>query len=145
MKLLRFTILASIFLLSTLFSFSSPNGTLSYGLAANPSDPKDIPGSLFDKSLGTPTLSDPRLKVEVVSANLDFPTTMAFLGPNDIMVLEKAKGTVLRITNGTISPEPLLKTNVASQVERGMLGVAVSKNQSSSTHVFLYFTEVVNS
>lgn len=145
MKLLRFTILASIFLLSTLFSFTSPIGTLSYGQAANPSDPKDIPGSLFDKSLGTPRLSDPRLKVEVVSANLDFPTTMAFLGPNDIMVLEKAKGTVLRITNGTISPEPLLKTNVASQVERGMLGVAISKNQSSSTHVFLYFTEVVNS
>jgi glucose/arabinose dehydrogenase len=62
-----------------------------------------------------------------------------------MIVLEKEKGTVLRITNGTVLPEPLLKTNVASQVERGMLGVAVSKNQTSVTHVFLYFTEVINS
>lgn len=145
MKFLPSTILALIILLPPLFSSTSQNGTLIYGQAANPSDPKDIPGSLFDKSQGTPTLSDPRLKVEVVSENLDFPTTMAFLGTNDIIVLEKARGTVLRITNGTTSPEPLLKTNVASQVERGMLGVAVPKNQSSTVHVFLYFTEVVKS
>jgi glucose/arabinose dehydrogenase len=118
---------------------------MSYGQAANTPAPKEIPGSLFDKSMGIPTMTDPSLKVEVVSANLDFPTTMAFLGPSDIIVLEKAKGTVLRITNGTISPKSLLKIDVASQVERGMLGVAVSKNQSSPTRIFLYFTEIINS
>jgi aldose sugar dehydrogenase len=61
------------------------------------------------------------------------------------LVLEKSKGTVTRITNGIISPEPLLRVNIASQVERGMLGIAVSKNDNSSTYVFLYFTEVTNS
>lgn len=145
MKLLQFVILVLIILLSALTSLWPPNGTMSYGQAANTPAPKEIPGSLFDKSMGIPTLSDPSLKVEVVSANLDFPTTMAFLGPSDIIVLEKAKGTVLRITNGTISPKSLLKIDVASQVERGMLGVAVSKNQSSPTRIFLYFTEIIHS
>ena len=106
---------------------------------------KEIPGSLFDKSKGIPMLVDPKLKVEVVAEGLDFPTTIAFLGNNDILVLEKSKGTVTRITNGTISPEPLLRVNIASQVERGMLGITVSKNDNSSTYVFLYFTEVTNS
>ena len=110
-----------------------------------PTTAKEIPGSLFDKSEGIPLLVDPKLKVEVVAKGLDFPTTIAFLGNNDILVLEKSKGTVTRITNGIISPEPLLRVNVASQVERGMLGIAVSKNDNSSTYVFLYFTEVTNS
>jgi hypothetical protein len=33
---------------------------------------------------------------------------MAFLGPDDILVLEKEKGTVQRIVNGEMLPEPLL-------------------------------------
>ena len=52
---------------------------------------------------GKPRLADPQLKVEQVTEGLDTPTTMAFLGPNDILVLEKDKGTVQRIVNGKIS------------------------------------------
>src|SRR5689334_24589015 len=41
-----------------------------------------------------PTVNDPSLRVErVVSGELRIPTSMAFLGPNDILVLEKNKGT----------------------------------------------------
>jgi hypothetical protein len=36
-----------------------------------------------------PTLSDPSLKIETVFTGLKFPTSMAFLGPNDILVLQK--------------------------------------------------------
>jgi aldose sugar dehydrogenase len=37
---------------------------------------------------------------------------------------------------------PLLQVNVSSEVERGMLGIAVSKdNQTGKHNVFLYFTE----
>ena len=46
-----------------------------------------------DKS-GLPTINDPNLKVDVVFKGLQFPTAMAFLGPNDILVLEKNNGTV---------------------------------------------------
>ncbi|HYZ60012.1 MAG TPA: PQQ-dependent sugar dehydrogenase, partial [Nitrososphaeraceae archaeon] len=38
--------------------------------------------------------------------------------------------------------EPLLQVNVSSEVERGMLGIATSKdNQTGKTNVFLYYTE----
>jgi glucose/arabinose dehydrogenase len=70
------------------------------------------------------------------------PTTMAFVGPDDILVLEKNKGTVQRIVNGQMLAAPLLQVNVSSEVERGMLGIAVSKdNQTGIPNVFLYFTE----
>src|ERR671930_2163603 len=69
---------------------------------------------------GLPTLNDSRLKVEVVLKGLQFPTAMAFLGPNDILVLEK--------NNGTILPHPLLKIPVANKGETGMLGIAVAEH-----------------
>jgi aldose sugar dehydrogenase len=91
-----------------------------------------------------PVIIDPNLKVEVAFKGLKFPTSMAFLGPNDILVLEKNDGTVQRIVNGTMLPNPLLDVNVANQIERGMLGIAIAKHSSTNgraTYVFLYFTE----
>jgi aldose sugar dehydrogenase len=106
----------------------------------------EIPGALFAHNLGVPTLNDSKLKVQTVFKGLQLPTTMAFLGPNDILVLEKEKGTVDRIVNGNLIAKPLLKVNVASEVERGMLGIAISKNENENGHpfVFLYFTEKLN-
>src|SRR5215217_6128329 len=89
-----------------------------------------------------PSIKDPNLRVQLVSKGLEFPTSMAFLGPNDILVLEKEKGTIQRIVNGKMLPTPVLTVNVATEVERGMLGIAVSKSDSvGSIYVFLYFTE----
>ena len=94
---------------------------------------------------GMPTIiKDRNLKVELVSEGLQLPTSMAFLGPDDILVLEKENGIIQRIVNGNLLPEPLLDVNVANKNERGMLGIAVSKNQTGptiSTNVFVYFTE----
>jgi glucose/arabinose dehydrogenase len=92
-------------------------------------------------SSGGPTIiNDTTLRVETVSTGLVRPTSMAFLGPNDILVLEKNTGNVHRITNGQMLPQPLLHANVATQIERGMLGIAVTKN-GPTTYVFLYYTE----
>ena len=88
----------------------------------------------------TPATNDPNLKVEVIAGGLEFPTSMAFLGPDDILYLEKSQGTVKRIVGGQILEKPLLDVNVATKGERGMLGIAVVKNQTS-TYVFLYYTE----
>jgi glucose/arabinose dehydrogenase len=74
------------------------------------------------------------------------------LGPNDILVLEKDKGTVQRIIDGKIMPEPILDVNVATNSERGMLGIAAvtaennpvldsKPSSSTNTYVFIYFTE----
>jgi glucose/arabinose dehydrogenase len=102
----------------------------------------EIPGALFSHNPGNPTLNDSKLRVQIVFKGLQLPTTMAFLASNDILVLEKEKGTVDRIVNGNLIEKPLLKVNVATEVERGMLGIAISnKNEGGHTYVFLYYTE----
>jgi glucose/arabinose dehydrogenase len=89
-----------------------------------------------------PSIKDPNLGVQLVSSDgLELPTSMAFLGPDDILVLEKEKGTVQRIVNGKLLPTPVLTVDVATEVERCMCGIAVSKSDSGTVYVFLYFTE----
>jgi glucose/arabinose dehydrogenase len=99
-------------------------------------------GAKIPKSRGGLSINDPNLKAEVVAQGLRFPTTMAFLGPNDILVLEKNNGTVQRIVDGKMLPQPLLNVNVSNKSERGMLGIAVAKhNENRTTYVFLSYTE----
>jgi aldose sugar dehydrogenase len=67
---------------------------------------------------------------------------MAFLGPDDMLVLEEDKGTVRRIVNGTLMSEPVLDVSVASKGARGMLSIAVARHEADNrTYVFLYYTE----
>jgi glucose/arabinose dehydrogenase len=94
---------------------------------------------------GTAAVSDSNLHVEEVAAGLELPTTMAFLGSDDILVLEKEKGTVQRIIDGQIQPEPLLDVNVAGAVERCMCEIAISKSIPGHVFVFLYYTEAATS
>jgi glucose/arabinose dehydrogenase len=88
-----------------------------------------------------PSLKDPNLAIKTVATGLSNPTSMTFLGPNDILVLEKNKGTVQRIKNGILLPQPLLDVNVATNSERGMLGIDVLKRTTNNYYVFLYYTE----
>ncbi len=88
-----------------------------------------------------PTVNDDTLTVEKVADGLDFPTSMAFLGPNDILVTEKNTGKVIRVTNGLVMPQPVLDVPVASAIERGLLGIAISKQPDGKTYVFLSYTE----
>jgi aldose sugar dehydrogenase len=94
--------------------------------------------------------NDPSLKTELVFKGLKFPTSMAFLGPNDILVLEENNGTVKRIVNGTMLPTPLLSVDPATEGGRGMLGINVARHEKGDpthvfldpTYVFLYFIEL---
>lgn len=96
-----------------------------------------------------PTVNDPKLKVEMVVEGLNFPSSMAFLGQDDILVTEKNNGTVQRVINGTIQHEPLIDLAVATRAERGMLGIAISDinngfdNSKKSADVYLYYTKSV--
>jgi glucose/arabinose dehydrogenase len=89
-----------------------------------------------------PFVRDDEMTVQVINEGLKFPTSMAFLGPDDILVLEKNEGTVKRIVNGEMLPEPLLKVDVSSISERGMLGIAITKDETSHKfpYVFLYYS-----
>jgi aldose sugar dehydrogenase len=94
--------------------------------------------------LAQQTINDPKFKSETVFEGLDFPTDMAFLGPSDVLVLEKDKGTVSRIVNSQLLDEPLLDVPVATKGERGMLGIAVDGGENQKEpfpNVFLYYTE----
>ena len=89
-----------------------------------------------------PSLSDPSLKIEYVATGFDFPTGIAFLGNNDILLLEKNTGIVYRIIDGNIT-NPVIHLNVSSKDERGLLGIAVTGNGESKQDdrlVFLYYT-----
>jgi aldose sugar dehydrogenase len=89
----------------------------------------------------TPRIKDFHLKVNQVFSGLHFPSSMAFLGPNDILVLEKNEGSVRRITDGKLLPLPILHVPVANMGERGMLGIAIAKNLDKHDYIFLYYTK----
>jgi glucose/arabinose dehydrogenase len=93
-------------------------------------------------SSSNPVVSDPNLKIESVATGFDFPTGIAFLGNNDILLLEKNTGIVYRIIDGNIT-NPVIHLNVSSKDERGLLGIAVTGNGESKQDdrlVFLYYT-----
>lgn len=90
---------------------------------------------------GEPRVFDSDLRIRTVAEGLNTPTTMAFIGDNDILVLEKDTGIVKRIVNGNILSKPVLNVNVANSVERCLCGIAVSEN-GSKQYVFLYYTEI---
>ena len=97
----------------------------------------------FNPVLAQPmVVKDPNLKVESFAQGLKSPTSMAFLGPNDILVLEKDTGTVQRIVNGKMLPQPILQVPVSTTSERGMLGIAIAKHTNGPTYVFLYYTKL---
>jgi glucose/arabinose dehydrogenase len=86
-----------------------------------------------------PELVDSNLRVRAAVTGLQSPTSMAFLGPNDLFVLEKATGRVLRVTNGVTTT--VLDLAVNSGSERGLLGIALHPNFPGNPGVYLYWTE----
>lgn len=86
-----------------------------------------------------PTLLVPDLGIRQVATNLVTPITMAFIGPNDILLLEKNTGHVKRIVNGAVQGTVLdLGVNFAS--ERGLLGIALHPSFPSNPGVYLFWS-----
>jgi aldose sugar dehydrogenase len=93
--------------------------------------------------LEQPKLQDPNLKFELVSEIPVFPTNMAFIGPDDILLLSKNDGKVLRIKDGK-NLGPVLTIKVSGKDEMGLLGIATesynNENQNNNNYVFLYYS-----
>ena len=95
---------------------------------------------LIQPAAASPAMLDDNLTVSRVIAGLDQPTSLAFIGPNDFLVLERATGKVQRIVNGALHSTPLdLAVNNAS--ERGLLGIALHPKFAQNGFVYLYWTE----
>jgi glucose/arabinose dehydrogenase len=83
---------------------------------------------------------DPDLAVRTVVTGLTTPTSMAFLGDDDFLVLQKNTGEVKRVVDGAVLGTVLdLGVNFAS--ERGLLGMALHPDFPTNPRVYLYWTE----
>lgn len=82
-------------------------------------------------NISKPVINDSNLTVDLVFSGLKKPTSMIFLGIDDVLVAQKNEGTVERIVNGVKNIEPLVTVPVASKDERGLLGMAISKDPFS--------------
>ena len=86
-----------------------------------------------------PTMTDARLDVRTAVQGLTGPTSLAFLGSNDLLVLEKATGRVKHVVAGQVTGIALdLAVNSAS--ERGLLGIALHPDFPMNPGVYLYWT-----
>jgi aldose sugar dehydrogenase len=86
-----------------------------------------------------PTMLHPRLDVRTVVDGLVTPSSIAFLGPNDLLVLEKNTGQVKRVVDGEVRGTVLdLSVNFGS--ERGLLGIALHPNFPENPGVYLYWS-----
>lgn len=88
----------------------------------------------------TPEILDPNLAVRTVVSGLVTPTQFAFIGPADMLVLEKNTGVVHRVVNG-VNQGVVLDLAVNFGSERGLLGVALHPNFPTNPGVYLYWTE----
>ena len=83
---------------------------------------------------------DPGPGVRTAVSGLTQPIAMAFIGRDDMLVLEKASGQVKRVVDGEVQGAVLdLPVNSAS--ERGLLGIALHPNFRSNGFVYLFWSE----
>ena len=87
------------------------------------------------------TVDEPTLGVDVVVSGLSLPTSMAFIGPDDFLVLQKSDGRVMRVTAVNPQPVEVLDVAVHSSSERGLLGIATDPDFINNRLVYLYYTE----
>jgi glucose/arabinose dehydrogenase len=85
------------------------------------------------------TMTDPALDVRTVVSGLVTPTSMVFIGTNDLLVLEKNTGAVMRVTNGVIQG-PVLDLSVNFASERGVLGIARHPDFPRNPGIYIYWT-----
>jgi glucose/arabinose dehydrogenase len=86
-----------------------------------------------------PTVVDPNLGVRTVVDELVTPASMAFIGPNEFLVVEKNTGQVKHVVDGSVEGTVLdLSVNFAS--ERGLLGLALHPNFPVNPGVYLFWT-----
>jgi aldose sugar dehydrogenase len=88
----------------------------------------------------TPEVLDNNLAVSTAVSGISQPTSMAFIGDDDFLVLEKASGQVKRVRNGAVQ-STVLDLPVNSNSERGLLGIALHPNFAGNGFVYLFWSE----
>src|SRR5687768_8711025 len=86
-----------------------------------------------------PEMLDPTLGVRTVVGGLNLPIAIAFIAPNDLLVLAKDTGRVKRVVNGVVTAT-VLDLGVNRNSERGLLGIALHPDFPRNRGVYLYWT-----
>lgn len=86
-----------------------------------------------------PTLVDRNLRLQTAASGLELPTSIAFLGNDDLLVLEKATGKVKRVEAGIVT-DTVLDLAVNSFQERGLLGIALEPGFPENDGVYLFWS-----
>ena len=79
-------------------------------------------------------IKDSNLIIEEYVSGLDLPVMIDFIG-DDMLVIEKAEGTVKIIRNDILISEPLIQLEVSSTAEEGLVGILVDGD-----YVYLHYT-----
>lgn len=86
-------------------------------------------------------VQDQAVQIEQQVAGLLGPRAMAFIGNDDLLVLEN-RGFVRRVRNRALEPLPLLQLAVDPNVPGHPYGLALHPNFPTTPYVYFYFTEV---
>jgi len=98
-------------------------------------------GALAPPAAGAqaPTLIAQKLSLRTAVDGLQLPTSIAFLGPDDMLVLEKDTGKVKRVVDGVVTGT-VLDLAVNNFSERGLLGIALHPSFPTNPGVYLSWT-----
>jgi glucose/arabinose dehydrogenase len=95
---------------------------------------------LEGRDVPAPVIVDPNLTFRTVIGSLDSPTSIAVLGNDDLLVLEKNTGLVKHVVNGVVQ-DTVLDLAVNNSSERGLLGIALDPKFRTNHAVYLYWTQ----
>ena len=99
-------------------------------------------GRSLDAQAVPPTLTDPHLGVRTAASGFVTPVSLAFLGPKDMLVVEKNTGRVQHVVDG-VTVGTAIDLAVNNNSERGLLGIALHPNFPATPFVYLDRKSVV--
>ncbi len=95
---------------------------------------ENIFSNAYGDSENNISIRDQNMIVEEYISGLKFPVMIDFID-NDILIIEKEKGTVRIVKNDILLDEPILKLDVSKTIEEGLVGIFVQNND-----VYLHYT-----
>jgi aldose sugar dehydrogenase len=85
--------------------------------------------------------NDTRIKIEPVYEGLTLPTTIAFLGPDDMLVPQN--NTIMRIVSGRMLEQPVLDLGNSTRIRSCICDIAIMErdNNNGTSYAFVYYAK----
>jgi aldose sugar dehydrogenase len=100
--------------------------------------PSHISNVAFSSEDGEIYGNDTRIKIEPIYDGVTLPTAIAFLGLNDMLVLEQSNHKIMRIVNGQMLDEPVLDLGNTIRNLTCVCDIAILQNDNGTSYAFLY-------